>query len=437
MPDSGSSASDGQWAAAVSRTRRLMGTGGLILLGCSWKLWTPHTGFPQIPWFRWAVAAPPALDWSALLLLLVCGLVLAIGPAVSRVPAQGSNARIHWPLYGLLLGFVLQVCLDQQRGQVWCYQLSLFAAILLSAASDAQAVLCLRWMIVGIYFHSGLSKCDQAFIATYGQQLVEAAIGQAGLTLQFQSETVRRCLAAALPLGELGIACGLIHPRTRRISLFAATAMHALLLAALGPGGLHHRPTVLVWNAYFVVQVWTLFGQPRSKSAPEPSMLVACVSRFRSRETGSVVCRAVAVLAVLLPFLEPWEYFDQWPSWALYAARSPRVALLIDPEAEQHIPEHLRPYLAPTRRTDGRLRLDLARWSLSQLDVPIYPQRRFQLAVALAVVRADHLQSAIRVELFSPADRWTGTRSVQHIDDVHHLTRECRRFLVNTQPRRP
>jgi len=439
MPDSGSSASGrhaARMAVAVNHTRRLLGVGGLVLLGCSWRLWTPHTAFPQIPCFHWAVHAPPAVDWAALLLLIACGLVLAIAPTAARAPTPGTGARVNWPLYGLLLGFVVQVCLDQQRGQVWCYQLSLFAAVLISAARDAQAVRCLRWIIVGVYFHSGLSKCDHAFIDTYGQQLLEAAVGQAGLTLQFQSEPVRRCLAAALPMGELGIACGLLHPRTRRFSLLAATAMHALLLAALGPGGLNHRPAVLVWNAYFVIQVWTLFGQPRNKPVSEQSMIVESAEQFRNPQPRSVACRAMTVLAVLLPFLEPWGYFDQWPSWALYSARSPRVALLIAPGARQHIPEHLRRYLSPPRSVDGRIRLDLADWSLSQLDVPIYPQRRFQLAVMLAVARAYRLKSAIRVEQFSAANRWTGARSMRHTDHVNELANECQTFLINTQPRR-
>ena len=423
------------YARRLCHTQRLMGAAGFILLACSWKLWTPQTVFPQIPCFGWAVGLPPVIDWLSLLIVVVSSAVLVWKPASSTVHTQKKTLLSTCAVYGLILGFVSLVCLDQQRAQVWCYQLLLFSGVLVSATRTAQAIPALRWIVVGLYFHSGLSKCDHSFIHTYGQQLIETVLQQGGMTLQFQSETVRNCLAAAVPIIELSIACGLVFRKSRRCSLIAATIMHTLLLISLGPTGLNHQPTVLVWNCYFLIQVWILFGQSRVVSDQEPTMLPIVTQPHDLKTLRGFICFVLVLAAVVIPFAEPWGYCDHWPGWAVYASRSPRVKLLIQQQGRERLSAHQQRFLDDGQITNGWCHMDLRRWTLADLGVPIYPQRRFQLAVMLDLALECDLDSELRIEQYGIADRWTGRRSQSLLQNRQQLAAACESFLLNTRAR--
>ena len=46
--------------------------------------------------------------------------------------------------------------------------------------------------------------------------------------------------------------------------------LHGLLLVILGPWGLDHKPGVLLWNAYFIVQDVLLLAGPVRQSQLQP-----------------------------------------------------------------------------------------------------------------------------------------------------------------------
>src|SRR5438093_7551709 len=55
-------ASDDPAATTLRDLRRWWAIAGLVLFTATWKLWTPHTEFPQVPLFRWAGAVPVAVE---------------------------------------------------------------------------------------------------------------------------------------------------------------------------------------------------------------------------------------------------------------------------------------------------------------------------------------------------------------------------------------
>ena len=79
------------------------------------------------------------------------------------------------------------------------------------------------------------------------------------------------------PLGELAVAVLLLHRRTWTWGLAGSIAMHGLLLLALGPWGLGHRPAVLVWNVAvpslnpFELAYNRLIARPRGTPALVPA----------------------------------------------------------------------------------------------------------------------------------------------------------------------
>jgi hypothetical protein len=78
--------------------------------------------------------------------------------------------------------------------------------------------------------------------------------------------------------------------------------------------------------------------------------------------------------ACLWPITEHWGWCDRWLAWSVYVARSERVRVMLTDEGVRRLPASARQCV-----TDGELPLD--RWSLMALDVPIYPQLRFQLGI--------------------------------------------------------
>ena len=81
------------------------------------------------------------------------------------------------------------------------------------------------------------------------------------------------------------------------------------------------------------------------------------------------------------------------------------------------------------------VRLPIDRWSLATLGVPIYPQDRFQLGVALAIARDARLDRGIRVDLRSTADRYTGAREREVLLGRPALLRAADRFFFSAIPR--
>jgi len=134
----------------------------------------------------------------------------------------------------------------------------------------------------------------------------------------------------------------------------------------------------------------------------------------------------VGVLAFVCvwPMTERWGLCDRWLAWSVYAARSERVSVTLTDEGLRRLPESARRCVA-----DGELWLD--RWSLTALDVPIYPQSRFQFGVVEWLRRRCGEENLIEVTML---------HSQGVSGDIERLTVEqCderrRAFWMNTLPR--
>jgi hypothetical protein len=402
----------GETPIASALLGRVVAGAGLLLLAFTWRLWTPQTVFPQVPIFRWAGYVPAQLQWLSIG-LMVAGLCCAL--AATRDSRVGRAGLITFAI--ATVGTVLT---DQHRLQPWAYQLSV-AAVVLACAPGSRGMVLLRILTISLYFHSAVSKLDFSFLDTNGQQLVEAVLEPLGLSLKFGSAEMRRGAALMLPIGELLVAVGLAVPRLRRWGLYGSITMHVLLLVALGPWGMQHKPGVLIWNIYFISQNWLLFYTPRREH-----------DSTRGNRRWVDVLTAVVVL---LPFLEPWDRFDHWPSWAVYTAHPAVVRVYVDGQQLNNLPESARAFVGPENPLSRWRTVYIERWSLDALAVPIYPQDRFQLGVAIALSEADGMDDGIRVVIDGRANRWTGHRNQRELVGRKGLLQEADRFLLNALPR--
>ncbi len=357
------------------------------------------------------------------------------GGAIGRA-AHGRTAA---DLRGALIAFVICLAVsaagDQHRLQPWAYHLGLTALALATlTARDSWPLL--RLLTVSIYAYSGWSKCDLTFVDTLGRQFAAVPAGWLHIDFAAWPASQQQIAAALFPGVELLIALGLAWPRTRRAALWLAVASHALLIVILGPWGLGHQPGVLLWNAFMIVQDVLLFSavlpRLRKSTGRRPVNIGAPVPATRT--LGGRITVAIFYLAVLAPLLEPWGWCDHWLAWGLYAPRSERVRIFVRPSQARRLPNEVQDHLVPLR--DGRqwLELRVDRWSLAELGAPIYPQNRFQLAVAGSLAMQRQLGDGIQVILYGAADRRSGQREREELRGAGEIDAGCDRYWLNGRP---
>lgn len=404
----------------IPATQRLLGLFTLLLTGVTWPLWQPDASQldQQIPWLNWVKQVPESVDLMSLTGLGLSAPMLIFASATSKLRRFSQVCYVGF--------FALLVLFDQHRLQPWVLQFMLFGCVL-SLAPNSSGWACCRWIVASIYFYSAVSKFDTTFLEAHGQLLLEGLLKPFQLNLSLWSEKSRYLLALFFPVGELAIAMLLLWNRTRKIGLMGACVMHLMILLALGPWGLNHEYGVLMWNLYFIAQNLLLFA---NSLEPRP---------LRTRvPAADLAAYLFTGLVLFLPILENFGLYDHWPAWAVYSARPARVAVYIDASAAKDLPPDLQQLCGVPAPLDERVPFLLDRWSFTTRYCPIYPQLRYRLAIAYALLSEHLANDEITIEIGLTPNRWTGTRQSIVLPDKLAL-REflLEEFLVNTTARRP
>lgn len=437
--------------------RRWLALAALALFAATWRLWTPQTVFPQIPFFAALRTVPGWVDWIALAGMFAGLLGLLLIPSEPRRSESGSEivgteSRRHravaWSAVLFVGSLLVLILLDQHRLQVWAYQFAIVAIVIASlarASCSDQALSLLRLLTVGIYFWSAVSKLDDTFLNGLGPELLRGMLTAFGLEPGWMRADVATVLAFAFPLNELAVAALLAFRPTRKYGLIFSLIMHLLLLATLGPWGLDHSWGVLLWNVYFIGQNVLIFSrqasggrQPaedfdRSTTATLPVPL----SLGRGEMTAKPAARLaswVVYVAVVLPVLEPFGWLDHWPGWAVYAPAGERVSLRLLSWYDRpsvNLPPDVRawisPFMSPAR---------LSQWSLDVLATPISPDGRFQSGVLLAIVERFGNEASPNLAVESRANRFTGERDTTYLIGTREIRAYADSFWLNTRSRK-
>lgn len=408
--------------------RWIIAAAGLVLIAQTRRLWFGSAEiFPQVPLVSWFLGSPEWCDD------FLSGLM--VGSSAALLFCFRGNKLSTIATFAFTGTFPAAVLLNQHRLQPWAYEFCILLLVM-AILPPAKAVPCLRLFVASIYLHSGLSKLDVTFLSTHGEAFVSVVTTAIGWDFASAPVGVRRALAALLPLGEILVAVGLLIPKTRWFAKWASVVMHLGLLWILGPWGLGHKPGVLIWNAYFILQNLVLFQAGPRAASETPSG-----GRAWQWRAGYGFVATVA----LLPLLEPVGYFDHWPAWAVYASRPERVRIYVAEDRISDLPSEVQKFEDDDPPADAverffagkpalkRIRID--HWSLEVLRAPIYPEDRFQIGVALALAERFGLGENVRVEIDSAADRWTGKRSKVILEGEEAIREAAGQFLFNAEPR--
>jgi hypothetical protein len=424
------------WAAAI-----------LVLLLASYRLWIPshHWGsgegiwvvdFPRVPMIS---LASEIAFWSDGVSLVA--LVVSLAIVVLR-----RDRIMSWrPMVVIAISFTTLFVCNQHRLQPWAYQGWLYAILFAGAAPQSVR----RYMIllsISIYAYSALGKFDQQFLKTVGPSLVNTLMPDGGIedggAINDRWKGWIESSVVLLPSAELMIAGLLAIPKTRRVGGIAAIAMHLSLVGILGPLGLGHSAAVLAWNLYLAVQSWLLFVVRIDPIGQiEPAIESVSVSPSLG---GRFFVQMVVIAAILLPMLERlprgevYGYWDHWLSWSLYSPHTSRVEVQVHESALATLPDIMSQYSHVGEEDDGWFTVQIDRWSLAELAVPVYPQARFQLGLAHQIaLQLDfekdgrlNRRGAIRIKILGVADRRTGSRAEIWAIGAEGIAKERNRFWL-------
>ena len=409
----------------VATFRRVLCVAGLALFAVTWRLWFPTGEFPRIPLVAAAFAIPDWFDF------------VAAGAAMTALLAGAICRRERLAAIALGLFVILAVALvvaNQHRIQPWLYEL-LILAVVLATCTPRRALLLIRVVVVSVYFYSAVSKFDYQFLHTVGQQFLSTLFGFLPVDVQQWPVATRVRAALIFPVAELLLAVMLCIPRLHRAGVVLGVAMHIGLLLILGPFGLKHHHGVLVWNLFFILQLVLLFWCRSESTLASDLSTNTEANANRSLGTALAWCaHGLVAAAVVLPLTESFGYWDHWPSWGLYSPNNSRFVVFVQPNAVDELPTSLRQLLPDDVVDRERIRLPIDAWSFKELSVPLYPQARFQLGVAMALSEQIDGDFNLLVIRQSMSDRRTGRRDEETLLGCSALRDATRHYWLNAVP---
>ncbi|TWT53589.1 hypothetical protein Pla22_12180 [Rubripirellula amarantea] len=401
----------------------------MALLIATWPLWwvTSQPGsLPSLPLLD-IVRKVDGQVASRIATFVMSGTLMAIGILGNYI--KNAWRRKAWACVAICL--TLLFALDQHRLQPWAYQ-SFFYAIIFAFAPTCQ--IARHWILVlmtSVYLYSSLGKFDYQFVHTVGHDFVlhmlklpKDVLGVGWFDGLAVDEIATR-LCFALPVTEFLAAVMLLPKRTQRFALVIVIFMHATLIGLLGPWSLGHSWGVVVWNVALLIQALIfLMTLHRNEMQDHVGIQPNDVPRPRSRLWS--IARILIIVACVAPLAERAGYWDHWLSWSLYSPHTSGADIEIHQSVVDKLPEQTQRFVEDDQDGDGWHFVSLQRWSIETCWAPIYPQARYQIAVADDLARRYQIDRGIRVIERSASDRWTGQREQRWLVGNNEIAKRLR-----------
>ncbi len=264
---------------------------------------------------------------------------------------------------GSLLLLVVQ---DQMRWQPWVYLYLLMLVPFLYYAekkeNEEALVLCLQFILVGVYVWSGIQKINLHFVDGVLAQFIKLS----GIHLSFEGwKKIFYLTPFVIPCVEIVLGLALLVPKVRKIAVCVAIVVHLLILLYLSPMGIDHNSVVYPWNIAMVFFVVFLFWNNNNE-------MLSSLNNVR-RYTLMVFVLALAWIA---PALNLFGYWDHYLSFSLYSYKPSRYYIAIDESEVSKIDKRYLNYTAKIKGMQGGVLIDTDKWAYAELNVPFYPETR-------------------------------------------------------------
>lgn len=370
--------------------------GGFLL---SHELWFPwNRSFPTAPLLTF-------LPWIYVLFVIErTAFVIIVAGLISSFFIRRAAPLL---IAISLLAFLVMV--DQMRLQPWVYQyfillivLALYRRKTVSESSSDKILGLVQLAVASLYFWSGLQKLNHTFAHETLPDLLTS------LQIISPENTYPAVVFALLiAIFETSIGCGLLFVRTRQIVVWCAVVMHAAILGLLIAKD--YNSIVWLWNAALIVMVLVVFWRS--------DLSVWHEINFRNEKHRESTLAKVLVLAfVLLPALSFAGRWDMYLSGALYSGNTQVAVIKINQQVFENLPDTARAQVF--RTSTGEMMLPLLEWSIADLNVPNYPERRVSEKVFVDVCKLADDKRSIELIIKKTPAILDGKYQVAHVDCV-------------------
>jgi len=327
------------------------------------KLWgiTTYRLFPLTPISDNIPIFSNNLSFIIALILLTCLVITVLL----------KNRIVLSLLFSVILFLLLQ---DQLRWQPWVYMylLLLFPFLIFKNENKREFINYLKIIIIGVYLWSGIHKLSPNFIDStfYSMIRVFFNIGDEALIHKF------KFIGYTIPIIEILIGIFLIIPRFRIKGVYLAIITHLFILIYLSPNpiGIGFNSIVYPWNLAMMLIVFSLFYKNTN------TLIIYKLLHIKIQ----LINTFGILLFWILPLLNIFNLWDHYLSFSLYSDQTNYYYINVKTESKTEIDKSLTPfiidksssYIPYIEHISGDLFIDINKWSLTELNVPFYPESR-------------------------------------------------------------
>ncbi len=357
----------------------------------SFALWISTRTFPLVP----AVQMLPQVSFPFDYVLCIALLILLL---ITSCSAKKPRVLI---LCVVALTTVLML-LDQSRLQPWAYQYLCMLVILGSFTwqkenrEEQSTILhACRMIVAFVYIWSGIQKMNPFFMLDLYPWMISSVTDDIP---HFATEALLSC-RWLIPFIESGIGIGLLYKKSREVSLVLAILMCAFIFWTIGPTGHNWNAVVWPWDVALLLLTLVLFAGGEAFSAT--TIITAPYTALQ---------RIVLCAFCVLPVLSFWNLWDAYLSFAVYSGNVTTATIEIRDHVIESLPDEVRQHIGA-----GRNILTLTPWTMGELHITPYPEKRIYLAVGRYICSFADNPDDVQLTIHTP-NSWTHTFTKETLD---------------------
>jgi len=328
----------------------IVNLGLLAAILLSLPAWFTERTYPLVPLLS-------GLEWlQPYTWLITTGLILSLVISLVRINNFKVNTIIS------LLFLTPLVLLDVSRLQPWVFHYSAILFLLswsnlLLTIRTGQILDAARFIVVGIYFWSGIQKMNTGFLLEVFPWFTKPLWSPLGDTGTYMALV----LGMFVPFIESAFALGLLTRRFRMISIIGSGAMLGLVTISIMFG---HGWNSVVWPWNFAIfsMVLVLFYNYEDT-----------ISDLFKRTTKNLLGIFAVCLFVLMPVGNFFGLVDHYLSWSLYSGHVPIASISASRDTLDELVDET---IITKTEIDGVSSVKMHHWSLQSINFVPYPEER-------------------------------------------------------------
>jgi len=328
---------------------RLLAIACITSMVLCYKLWLVERNFPTTPVFNFLPIINHPFDYLLPILCIISLILIIIKPIKKFILI-------------FLITAILLALFDLNRWQPWYYQyimmffvLSFYSENKSNEKHQKAILLCFKIMMAGIYFWSGLQKFNPNFVSDTYLWLMEPSKIYLGANFIDKLDW----LAYAFPVIETLTGISLLITPIKKAGAVLAIIMHLFILFTLSPLGHNYNQVVWPWNIFMIIINYILCFKVSASTKNDWKGF----NKFNS-------IRFVLIVFILFPLFNFFNKWDSYLSHNLYSGNTSGGLIYVSDSVKQKLPVHIKKYFNESNT------MNIKYWSMMELGVPPYPEKR-------------------------------------------------------------